>query len=500
MRESAGRTRRNDAASGGPFCRFATTVVTLIGALSLMALFMTLTSQGADASVRALYVNGSAGHDSGTCSLSSPCASISYALSHAAPDTTIHVAAGTYREQVTITHRVTIVGAGEGATVIAPTVLPRFDSDTDSATPQYYIIDATHTARVDLKNLTVDGSGASSTFTSCADDFVGVYYHDASGQLSNVAVVNVALPLPLFGCQDGLGIYAATNSGTTAFVDMLHLRVQTYDKNGITCDDPGTTCEIVHSTVTGIGPTGLIAQNGIQVFGATAFVLDNHVSGDTYSGGGAGNQADGMLLLNAGRLLISRNTVRANDIDIYAGEIPSYGLVPRVTGTWTIQNNVVTSATDDVRGGTVGNGYGDGIQVDSTTNTVRVMNNKIGLNHEFGTSLFGTTGVLVSGNTSAGNFDGLYVGSPALVQGHPLVAATGNSIVGNREVGNAHDGVLADVTSSEAGNLFRGNSMHKNGFFEAQDLSTGGGTAGTANTWSHNFCGGPHRADPAGIC
>jgi len=447
-----------------------------------------------------LYVNGSNGGDIGSCTLvHNPCASISYAVSHAPGGATIHVAAGTYREQITITQSLTIVGAGPGATIIEPTMLPRFDSDTDSAAPQYYIVDVSHAANVNIKNLMVNGSGASSTFTSCSNDFVGIYYHDASGNLLNVAVVNVSLPPPLFGCKQGLGIYAATDPGSIAFVNMVHLGVNTYDQNGITCDDPGTTCEIVNSTVTGIGPTGVIAQNGIQVYGATAFVVHNRVSENTHTAGGAGDQADGLRLLNAVRLIILRNTVDANDINIYAGEQPSLSIAPPVT-TWKIQNNVASHATDDVPGGAPGTGYGDGIQVDSTTNSVTLLHNFARANYEFGISLYGTTDVLVSNNGSTGNYDGIYVGGPGMVQGHMVVAATGNFVLGNRVTGNSNDGILADVTSSEAGNLFRGNSLHHNGTFEAQDLSTGGGTAGTANTWSTNACAGPHVVYPTGIC
>ena len=81
----------------------------------------------------------------------------------------------------------------------------------------------------------------------------------------------------MFGCQDGLGVYVASDAGAHSTVIMTTDTVQPYDKNGITCDDVGTTCTIESSTVTGIGATPLIAQNGIQAVDTAAVTL----SGDT---------------------------------------------------------------------------------------------------------------------------------------------------------------------------------------------------------------------------
>jgi hypothetical protein len=113
------------------------------------------------------------------------------------------------------------------------------------------------TASVSLQGLTIDGSAASTEFTGCGSDFVGVYYHDASGSLNDVDVTNVELPTELFGCQDGLGIYVAIDAAsvTPSNVTMSDVSVTSHDKNGITCDDVGTVCAIGDSQVSGIGPT-----------------------------------------------------------------------------------------------------------------------------------------------------------------------------------------------------------------------------------------------------
>ena len=50
--------------------------------------------------------------------------------------------------------------------------------------------------------------------------------------------------------------------------------------------------------------------------------------------------------------------------------------------------------------------------------------------------------------------------------------------------GAAAVGIAADAGAT--GNVVRGNTASGSGTFDAQDLSTGGGTAGTANNWSEN--------------
>jgi hypothetical protein len=57
------------------------------------------------------------GTDSGNC-VSSPCATITFALSKATPGETIHVAAGSYNQTVNITKAINIVGAGASSTTI----------------------------------------------------------------------------------------------------------------------------------------------------------------------------------------------------------------------------------------------------------------------------------------------------------------------------------------------------------------------------------------------
>jgi hypothetical protein len=485
----------------------------LLGTLGLTAFALAAAAIGAApafASLPSVSV-ATTGTDAPTCgSPASPCKTISYALGLAASGATVHVAAGTYNEQLVISHPVSIVGAGAGHTIIQPSALPTAATDSDSAQPQLAIVDVTPgTTSVSLSSLTVDGSAASTLFnaTGCASDYVGVYYHDASGSLSNVAVSNIELPVSLFGCQDGLGIYVATDAGSTtpSHVTMTGLSVTAYDKNGITCDDLGTVCTIASSQVAGIGATPLIAQNGIQIYAASATIAGNSVTGNSYtdpSYTGPGTyytESTGILVIDAGGLQVTGNTVTGNDGNIYAledtGGVATAGIP--TPGSWLIAGNNASRAVNN--SGTspgslkvpFGAGIGDGIDVDSTSAPVSVTGNAVANDPEFGIALYGVTGASVQLNAAHGDGDGLYVGGPGTVG----AASSHDSFRLNSWTGNQQDGIFADTTTS--GLAFTGNLATGNGTLDVLDASTGSGTAGTANSWIATVCS---TSSPTAIC
>jgi nitrous oxidase accessory protein NosD len=451
-----------------------------------------------------LYVNGSGGHDTGACSApSSACAHISYALTQAGAGGTIKVSAGTYAEQLVITQSVTIIGRSN--VTIAPATVSQNDIGTDSPTPELPIVDVHNATQavtnVNLENLTIDGAAAGlSSFNSCSNNFPGVYFHDASGSLVGDRVVNMEMAPSLFGCQTGkgVGILVAADIGDASNVLMQQVAVNHYQKNGIECIDTGTTCGIQSSVVTGIGPTSLTSQNGVEIWGtASVTVLHNKISKNTYTGTNGPASAVGLLVLNAGTVNIRHNMAMSNDVDMIAlGNYPAGPMAP--AGTWSFIGNKFFNATDDAPPpfNVPGHGYGDGLDVDSTTNPVIIRGNRTSANFEYGIGLFGTSGATVRHNHGHGDYDGIYIGGP----GSAFSASTGNTVTGNRAQYDRNDGILADVTAAESGNTFSSNALHHSTNLEAQDLSTGIGTHGTANGWSGNHCGTPHAESPMGIC
>jgi parallel beta-helix repeat protein len=307
----------------------------------------------------------------------------------------------------------------------------------------------------------------------------------ASTGLQKVAVTDIELPPADFGCQDGLGVYVASDSGDTSSVTMSGLTVKSYDKNGVTCDDAGTTCTLAGSHITGIGKTGLIAQNGFQGYDAASVTLTNDtVSHNSYSGGGAGNAATGLLVFDVGTVSASGNFLSANDVNGYFGDD---GTGPSA-GTWNVFGNTVTGATDNVSGGEAG--YGDGIDLDSTSNPVTISGNTVTKSAEYGIALTGASDATVSGNTVTGNHsDGIYVGGSGSATG--ATDSHGNTISSNTASSNKADGIFADTDSS--GNVFQTNTANYNIRYDLED-------AGSSNSWTGNMCRPAHDSSPAGLC
>lgn len=172
---------------------------------------------------------------------------------------------GNHPQPLQITQAVTIVGKGKTgtsstATVIDPSSLIA-DTDANSFNAEDAVVDVNGVGGVHLKDLEISGAQAQNNFTGCGTGFAGVNYHNASGSTSGVQVTDIELAPDLFGCQSGLAVYVASDTGQTSTVSMSRLNVNQYDKNGVTCDNAGTTCSLTGSTITGIGPTSLIAQN-----------------------------------------------------------------------------------------------------------------------------------------------------------------------------------------------------------------------------------------------
>ena len=80
--------------------------------------------------------------------------------------------------------------------------------------------------------------------------------------------------------------------------------------------------------------------------------------------------------------------------------------------------------------------------------------------------------------------------------GISLFDGTSNRFEENEITGSALDGIRASAATST--NRFEDNEVAGSGVFSCEDASTGGGTAGTANTWDENE--GEAPSSPLGIC
>jgi hypothetical protein len=167
-----------------------------------------------------------------------------------------------------------------------------------------------------VENLTVTGSGLANVCDPSSPDtrLRGILFDGAGGSITNNTVTGVRQGLS--GCQEGNAIEVRNapfdDMGADVSITISGNTVSDYQKNGITANG-SVAATITGNVVTGDGPIGYIAQNGIQVgFGATAVVRSNTVSGNDYTGP---DVACGILLYQADGVKASSNNACANERD-----------------------------------------------------------------------------------------------------------------------------------------------------------------------------------------
>lgn len=306
-----------------------------------------------------LFVDDSGSDAANDCqALGTPCATVQHAVDVACIGATINVAAGTYPEVVTIAKSVQVLGAGAANTTIrAPGSLP--------AGGTIVTISGAST-NVEIADLTVAGPGPG----GCNSILAGIFVRDAATANIHDNAIRDIRDAPLSGCQNGIGIFVGRAAfATTGTATIQDNEITGYQKGGIVVSNAGSSATVDGNTVTGVGNTPLIAQNGIQVSaGATAQVSGNDVSDnlcDHATCGLNGFQSAGILLVDHGLpTTVSGNTVADNDLGIYHFTTDA--------GSTTVSNNTVTGSrfegvfldegTAALTGNTISGGAAYGIQ------------------------------------------------------------------------------------------------------------------------------------------
>ncbi|MGC1718150.1 MAG: right-handed parallel beta-helix repeat-containing protein, partial [Isosphaeraceae bacterium] len=220
--------------------------------------------------------------------------------------------------------------------------------------------------------------------------------------------------------------------------------------------------EVLNTSLDGIN---LFDANGVVVKGN--LVQGSRSVGLTVSQSTDVNAANNLLVANSGGAIFSEsafdrlqgNTVEFNQTD---------GIdVEGDHGDVILKNSVFGNATS---------GLGNAIFLSNVSGGEAVKNNSVLQNHSNGIEVFSTSakGVKVTGNTVENNG-----GDGGGLGGTSNITVAANVLNNNRSVG-----ILLDAKS--AGNTVTENTALGNGVFDAEDLSTGTGTAGTANLWTRN--------------
>ena len=271
---------------------------------------------------------------------------------------------------------------------------------------------------------------------------------------------------PLSGCQNGVAILVGRQAElTTGSARIFGNVIERYQKNGPTVSNTGSSAEIAHNRVLGIGPTPLIAQNGIQVSSAaTATLQHNFVSGNVYTPQTV--VSTGILLFQSGQVVIAHNTITANDV-----------------GEYTFESSPASVSYNHVRTSTF-----DGLIVDESSNA-QLAHNKTEMNSGPGIGLYGGQSSSFTDNHVLSN-----AGSGILLS-NDLNTSTGNTVNDNKVRSNgggptdSTDGIRAELGST--GNSFDGNHLRDNITHDCHDFNASG------NTWTNNH--GETSVPPA-IC
>ena len=280
---------------------------------------------------------------------------------------------------------------------------------------------------------------------------------------------------PFSGCQNGVGVQVGRLFDpmppdlrppdiTVGTANIIGNVIDKYQKNGVTIDNAGSSAEIKHNRILGIGPTAVIAQNGAQVSrGATAEIEHNFIAYNIYSPRTVASA--GVLLFQSGQVLTDHNDVIVNDVNIYMFDAAS--------GTATT-HNMVRAATFD----------GIALQQEMSSGN-QVEYNMTEENAGPGIGMYDARNNSVENNHVEDNQD----------SGILLDNAHGNT-VGDNQVrdngtpgGDVTDGIRAEATSD--GNTIENNHLRDNVTHDCHDNSVMG------NTWVGNH---GETAFPPGLC
>ncbi len=482
-------------------------VFTSLAAVAVATLGLAAVSTGTAvaAGKTTLFVASSGGTDSANnCTAkATPCATIAHAMTLVAPTGSIIklLDAGPYDEQVTVNKNTVTIQSAVGNSSIEPSTHTT-NAQKPDGTPIVTILNvAPGVTGFTLKNVTVDGSawGVPACF---ATPYYGLYVHSAKATLTNSSVQHI-IPQPGHdGCQNGVAVYVRSDASPAAKLTVTgkNSSITDYNKNGVACVDPITVCNFTGTTVTGVGLTAVTAQNGFEYeYGTSGTMKHVTVSGNAYTGPTYG--ASNVLIYDSGAVTLTNSTTYGGNynVAVYNNGVP--GGVPGCTATLCSASNVTIQKTKSYD--TKANGDPsdfDGIDLDGVS-FASVTKNTVYGNAGGGISLWGVQSSTVANNTvndhGAGdpNSVGILVDSYA---GNVNATSTGNSITANKVSNNTADGIQAGTDAQ--GNTFTNNKLITNGAYNAEDSSTGGGTAGTANGWSANTCNPSGSSSPLGLC
>ena len=248
-------------------------------------------------------------------------------------------------------------------------------------------------------------------------NYFGVVVNGDAGDV-NVDIVNSSIhdigEVPHNGTQHGVAIYYRgffDVSAATGKITGNH--IYAYQKGGIVANGQGTQVNVADNVVTGDGHVTFIAMNGIQIgYGASASVMRNTVSGNSFVGFPGDGSASGGVLLVGGPgygtcpdgndcpytvgVMVNGNTLANNDVGVYFSNLQADFSAPATATNDKAVNNTIS---DDQ---CFNSAYQAGIS--DVGNNDKMINNKIsGPGYVGCFTVFNPTGAAVDADPSFTN-------------------------------------------------------------------------------------------------
>jgi hypothetical protein len=295
-------------------------------------------AQSAHAAPATIVVDDDGQGSAADCNDATPAQStVQGGVNTAVPTDIVLVCPGTYTEQVTIGQDLTLEGTDQAGVVIkAPASLV---SSTCAPTVGTTIVDICGGAFVGLQSLTVSGPRSADQL-----DYGVLVTGGATIDASNVTIQDIRDD-PFSGAQHGVALRIGSGpAGQVGHGTVDSVTVKRYQKTGLEVDGPGSDATLTNNVVHGVGPTPLIAQNGIQISrSAGATVSRNTVLSNECEAGTCGpdvatdSLSAGVLLFqpDAASTTVSANTIVGNDMGVYNLQTDTD------PGTVTVSSNAV---------------------------------------------------------------------------------------------------------------------------------------------------------------
>jgi parallel beta-helix repeat protein len=364
-------------------------------------------------------------------------------------------------------------------------------------------------------------SGAQILGNTFSGDTLGIYLN-SSGVLPTLVRDNKFISNDLAGPASGNAIFSDlglknTTISYNSFTGHSNSAVNLYGGDGSTASaTTHSNVQILNNTLSGDSPiiavnmtnskvnnntiTNPIHGDGIWFVGAVTNteVASNKLTGnagsesgialvisDLQSGGffPVAHDAGGHAIANSNNKITS-NTVSGWSHDGIRLQSGSQGN----TVSWNVANGNGTGVDPTV---------GDGIALEGASSNT-LMGNTTNHNRRNGVYLFNAQWNVVNfGTANENGGDGLLMENGSLnntvnyntfnknVNGIQLIGSSNNKILNNTVISNKNVGILVEAAS--VANTLKWNTARLNAVWDLKDTTSGGGTAGTANTWQFNY-------------